>query len=246
MKKIILIIIAFIVIAGCNKSSSTSPSAGITNYYLIDNCEDANDKNFLNGKWYTNYDTYGDTIMYPRMVDIFYMSQYGSPESPRYCARVTGYLGPQAGVRPDGKPDDGYYAFGGMVMNLAPVTNYKPVDVSNFTGIRFYLKFGDVITRDGAPLRKEMKLLLRRVRTDDTTGAEFEHTITSAPKAQAGEWELMEIPFSSITQPSWVVSGPKGRTPTPYNDLLALYFYPNTEVKNQNFDIMVDDVGFYK
>ncbi len=245
-KILILIIIALTVLTGCNKSGPVEPGAGITDYYLVDNCEDANDKNFLNGKWYTNYDTFGDTIMYPRMVDIFYMSQYGSPETPKYCARVTGYLGPQAGTRPDGKSDDGYYAFGGMVMNLAPVTNYKPVNASNFTGVRFYLKFGDVITKAGAPLRKEMKFLLRRVRTDDVTGAEFEYTITSAPLAQAGEWELIQIPFSSITQPSWVASGPKGRTPTPYNDLLALYFYPNTEVKGQNFDIMVDDIGFYK
>lgn len=246
MKKLIVLITLLSIIVSCNKNSPATPQSGIADYYLIDNCEDANDKNFLNGKWYTNYDTFGDTIMYPRMVDIFYMSQFGSPESPKYCARVTGYLGPQAGIRPDGKTDDGYYAFGGMVMNLAPVTNYKPVDVSNFTGVRFYLKFGDVITKQGAPLQKQMKFLLRRLRTDDVTGAEFEYTITSAPKAQAGEWELIEIPFSSITQPSWVLSGPKGRTPTPYNDLLALYFYPNTEVKNQNFDIMVDDIGFYK
>jgi len=242
---IFIILIISLIIAGCNKNTPSTPTTGIS-YYLIDNCEDANDKNFLNGKWYTNYDSYGDTIMYPRIVDVFYMSQFGSPESPRYCARVTGYLGPQAGVRPDGKPDDGYYAFGGMVMNLAPITNYKPFDASNFTGVRFYLKFGDVITKQGSPLMKQMKFLLRRQRTDDTTGAEFEYTITSAPKAAAGEWELIQIPFTSITQPSWITSTPKYRTPTPYNDIEAFYFYPNTEVKNQNFDIMVDDVGLYK
>jgi len=246
MKNKILIFIFFIILIGCTKEQ---PLKSITEqerkYFLIDNCEGNTNINLLKGKWYTSADPYGDTIIFPKPTSDFFMFENGSPETPKYCARIYGYIGPQAGQPPYGIND---YASAGAVCPLAPLSALIPFDASNFSGIRFYCKIGYMKIKKEKSFNPNILVILRRQRTENATGGEFQ---SEKNGLISGIWTLVELPFSNFTQGSWIApDDPRKRPAEPFDDLLAIYFYPNTGVlglgRDSNFDIFIDDVGFYK
>lgn len=241
-----IIIIVIFILFGCAKENPLkTKEAEEKKYFLIDNCEGNTNINLLKGKWYTSADPYGDTIIFPKTSQDFFMFENGSPETPKYCARIYGYIGPQAGQPPYGVND---YASAGAVCPLAPLSSLTPFDASIYTGIRFNCKIGWVKIKPEKPFNPNILVILRRQRTEDATGGEFQQEKNGLIP---GEWTLVELPFSNFTQGSWISpTDPRKRDAEPYNDILAIYFYPNTGIlglgRDSNFDIFIDDVGFYK
>lgn len=244
--KLYLILVILLLVLNCAKDQPLkTPSAEPVKYFLIDNCEGNTNINYLKGKWYTSADPYGDTMIFPKTSQDFFMYENGSLESPKYCARIYGYIGPQAGQPPYGVND---YASAGAVCPLAPLSSLTPFDASNFTGIRFNCKIGYYKIKPDKPFNPNVLVILRRQRTEDATGGEFQ---TEKNGLTPGEWILVELPFSSFSQGSWIApTDPRKREAEPYDDLLAIYFYPNTGIlglgRDSNFDISIDDIGFYK
>lgn len=237
-----LLAAAALLLAGCtNNLPLQAPPAydADRDYFLVDNCENSKNVNYLGGLWYANVDTYGQSFSIPQITDDkrFYMTQGGSPESPGHSARVVGYIGPNT------TGDE--YTNGGMVINLSAgrsVYTMKPFDASNFTGIRFYCRMGDVAVKEGKVQNRGLLMLMRRSRTEGVSGAEFQYIV---PQLSANEWTLIKIPLNLFKQGSWVTPE-RQRDAEPFNDILAVYFFADTEfARDCNFDIAIDDVGFY-
>ncbi|HPD19314.1 MAG TPA: CIA30 family protein, partial [Candidatus Goldiibacteriota bacterium] len=100
-----------------------------------------------------------------------------------YCARMTGVVTTAF-----------KYGFVGMGVNFLGVNedqSKKPVDISNMTGVRFYVK------SDGKPYRMKLPSQysgFEKGESDDHFGYQFASTTS---------WTQVDIPLTSFTQEGW-------------------------------------------
>ncbi|MBP7792721.1 MAG: CIA30 family protein [Candidatus Goldbacteria bacterium] len=189
------------------------------------------------GYWYTYDDLAdnGDSIVWPMSETAF--TKYGYPApfptfemtSPGngntgYCARVTGVV-----------TTTFQWGFVGMGVNFLTVNadqSKKPVDISNMTGVRFYVK------GDG----KEYRIKLPSQYSgflDGVSDNHFGRKFTSTT-----DWTQVDIPFTNFTQES-------GWGTTPINLTDALKYVDSIQFQTvgqpwSSIDLSIDNLEVYK
>jgi hypothetical protein len=153
----------------------------------MDDCEDNDNVNKFGGYWFSYASGNGATVSpNTKTGGVFTMTAGGSPVSPGYAARITGYVG----ISTD-------YPSAGMGTQLNPMAGPAPqgtgqiTDISSCTGIRFYTK------GDGNPY------LVKVPYTDATDASltgfnDWLYTFT-APTT----WTLIDAQFSLFTHQTW-------------------------------------------
>ncbi|MBN2340997.1 MAG: hypothetical protein JXX29_18880 [Deltaproteobacteria bacterium] len=224
-----------------SNTDDTDPREGTITSYLIDNFDDSDDRNELDGIWITYDDQYdgGNSIVVPTSYynnGIFYSEAPGYGET-GYAFHMSGTTG---GVF--GWDYLGVFAATGAD-TICPIVQNPTQDFTQYNGIQFMAKGTTV------PSGLHFKLPYKKTGADDncthdvlaadslTNYNDFEYDFGAKI---TDEWQLIRIPFDEMERGS----NPEGLTIEEVlataKELIWEYQKSNGEV-----DLWIDDIAFY-
>jgi hypothetical protein len=155
-----------------------------TGVCLMDDCEDGDEVDKFGGFWFTYSGGNNTTIIPDSKTTTFTMTAGGSPQSPAYAAHISGQIGYVAA--PD-YPSAGMGTQFNAMSGAPPHGTGKIVDISNCTGLKFYVK------GDG----NRYLVMIPYIDGTDTSLTQYDDWEFAfvAPAA----WTQMTIPFNTFT-----------------------------------------------
>ena len=192
---------------------------------LIDNCEDNNAQNLWGGYWYTYYDPRSTVTP----VNGNFVMTAGGADSPAYAARYLGYIAPVITPTPSGSEIYSYVGLGTSLDVNAGSPTCARVDISSYSGIKFYAK------GDGNSYR--IAFAYTDGSCNSMTGDNNYGFIFTAPAS----WTQFTIPFTSLTQDSgW---GTAVLLIDALRDVSDIQW--QTDFRDGTFELWIDDLALY-
>lgn len=191
MKKFVLFVLGIcLVFAGCAENGPNNPGPVGQQALLVDNCEDGNDVNLLGGTWHAYDDQdFALTGAGSGLSSYDFMDSTGCPVSVSGAAKITN----QNIFSGIDSAEGGYYGFTGMYTTLP-----SGMDISSYTGIRFYAysSVSSTTLYDAKTIHFSFAL---GSKTEDDEGVVSRYRkefIINEPS----QWQQIQIPFNQLTQ----------------------------------------------